>query len=384
MLSPHLTLENHVELLDRVRGMSKAQIEALVADLAPKPDVPARMRKVPTRRASTKSEIGDANREVLGAAVIASEKYTAGNAALRVDAVATEPLPAASSGAAQVQPLAAQEAASGRASTFALQSPVPRATCEPLGLDRFYVRLTLGREAHTALDQLVELFRHQNPSGDFTVIIERALCDLLENTMKRRFGQTKATQPRPTREPASMVPAKTRLNGETGVKQDVDAKTESQEVRSTKSRYIPRAVLREVHARDKGQCTYVSPDGRRCTERGFLEVHHHHTTFARGGEATTENLRLACRAHNRLIAERDYGRGFMQKKLHEAMKQPATRIKRARPANSTTSAEQSFRAQANPHTPRAMSCTAGDNPGAIHRNLGECQDQTEESSRAEA
>lgn len=50
-----------------------------------------------------------------------------------------------------------------------------------------------------------------------------------------------------------------------------------------------------------------------------MEVHHHNTTFARGGKATTDNLRLVCRAHNRLFAEHDYGRDFMQAKLHEAM-----------------------------------------------------------------
>ena len=82
-----------------------------------------------------------------------------------------------------------------------------------------------------------------------------------------------------------------------------------------KSRYIPRKVLREVYARDGGQCTFVSRDGRRCTARGFLELHHHETTFARGGEATVDNLRLTCRAHNALLAERDYGRGVMQDKV---------------------------------------------------------------------
>lgn len=61
---------------------------------------------------------------------------------------------------------------------------------------RFALQLTLGREAHTALEQLVELFRHQNPSGDFTLIIERALCELLKSTMKRRFAQANAPQPR--------------------------------------------------------------------------------------------------------------------------------------------------------------------------------------------
>jgi hypothetical protein len=80
------------------------------------------------------------------------------------------------------------------------------------------------------------------------------------------------------------------------------------------SRYIPRAVVRAVHQRDAGQCTFVSVDGKRCSERGFLELHHHYQPYARGGEATVENLRLVCRAHNALFAERDFGRAWMRSK----------------------------------------------------------------------
>jgi hypothetical protein len=74
-------------------------------------------------------------------------------------------------------------------------------------------------------------------------------------------------------------------------------------------------VIREVHQRDSGQCTFVSADGKRCSERGFLELHHHDRPFARGGEATVENLRLVCRTHNALFAERDFGRAWMRSKL---------------------------------------------------------------------
>ena len=60
LIAPLLTAENHVQLLDRVRGMSKREIEVLVADLAPKPDVPARVRKVPERRPA-QSDTGATN-----------------------------------------------------------------------------------------------------------------------------------------------------------------------------------------------------------------------------------------------------------------------------------------------------------------------------------
>src|SRR5260221_9144276 len=48
ILRPHLTLENHEAVLARSRGRSRREIEALVADLAPRPDVPSSARKLPT------------------------------------------------------------------------------------------------------------------------------------------------------------------------------------------------------------------------------------------------------------------------------------------------------------------------------------------------
>src|SRR5437879_6025472 len=48
MLRPHLTPENHEAVLARASGRSRRQIEALVAELAPRPDVPSSVRRLPT------------------------------------------------------------------------------------------------------------------------------------------------------------------------------------------------------------------------------------------------------------------------------------------------------------------------------------------------
>jgi len=77
------------------------------------------------------------------------------------------------------------------------------------------------------------------------------------------------------------------------------------------SRYIPVAIQNEVKQRDNGQCTYCSPDGHRCTERYRLELDHI-VPFALGGSNEADNLRLTCRAHNMLHAERAFGRERMQ------------------------------------------------------------------------
>jgi hypothetical protein len=114
--------------------------------------------------------------------------------------------------------------------------------------------------------------------------VERAVDLLVDETLKQRFAQVR-------------TPRKPRSN-KLGVRR-----------RKLKSRYIPRAVVREVHERDGEQCTFVSSDGKRCGERGYLELHHR-DPFPRGGEATAANLTLLCRCHNSLLAERDFGVGL--------------------------------------------------------------------------
>ena len=78
------------------------------------------------------------------------------------------------------------------------------------------------------------------------------------------------------------------------------------------SRHIPRAVRDEVWARDGGRCAYVSPAGIRCSSRWNLEIDHV-VPFARGGSSGAGNLRLLCAEHNRMEAERAYGRDHMKR-----------------------------------------------------------------------
>ena len=52
-LAPHLTGFNRDELLGRAAHQSKRQIEELIAELQPRPDVPTVVRKLPERRSPT-------------------------------------------------------------------------------------------------------------------------------------------------------------------------------------------------------------------------------------------------------------------------------------------------------------------------------------------
>jgi len=116
------------------------------------------------------------------------------------------------------------------------------------------------------------LLRHVVPNGDAAAILDRALTDLIANFEKRKLG-------------AVSRPGRARKA-------------------SGHSRYITAAVRRAVYDRDEGRCTFVGPHGR-CPETGFLEFHHL-DPYAAGGSNSPSNIRLRCRAHNQMEAERDF------------------------------------------------------------------------------
>jgi 5-methylcytosine-specific restriction endonuclease McrA len=75
----------------------------------------------------------------------------------------------------------------------------------------------------------------------------------------------------------------------------------------SRTRHIPAAVRDEVFIRDGGQCTFCSAEGKRCEETQRLQVDHI-KPFALGGSHEAANLRLLCPAHNKLMAERVFGK----------------------------------------------------------------------------
>ena len=146
-----------------------------------------------------------------------------------------------------------------------------------LRLRQTAVQFTASGELHEKLNRLQALMRASVPDGDLAAIIEEAVTEKLERLEAKRFAKTKS--PRKSVERADTSP---------------------------KSRYIPAPVRRAVRERDRSRCTFVDEHGRRCTSRDRLEFHHC-APFGRGGDHSSENLRLVCRTHNIYYAERDYG-----------------------------------------------------------------------------
>ena len=85
---------------------------------------------------------------------------------------------------------------------------------------------------------------------------------------------------------------------------------------SENARTIAAEIRRAVSERDGGRCTFVGPTGYRCESRAV--EFDHIVPVAMGGTSTISNVRLLCRPHNQLAADRTFGREFMDRKRTEA------------------------------------------------------------------
>ena len=85
---------------------------------------------------------------------------------------------------------------------------------------------------------------------------------------------------------------------------------------NTAKRRIPKHVREAVLTRANRKCEYVSSSGKRCEERAGLQIDHV-TPYAKGGRTEPANLRALCGCHNRLMAERSFGKAFMENKIQE-------------------------------------------------------------------
>jgi len=148
------------------------------------------------------------------------------------------------------------------------------------------------------LEEARNLLQHQVPDRDVARVHELAMETFVEQLRKRRKAEAKAR--RGTRAEGA---APARVTKTEDGRRSAPARVNT--------RYVPADVRRAVWQRDGACCTFEDANGRRCAERAGLELHHERA-FALGGPPTVENLRLVCRAHNALFAERDFGREYVR------------------------------------------------------------------------
>jgi len=153
---------------------------------------------------------------------------------------------------------------------------------------RYALQATIGAATQDKLRHATELLAREIPSGDLAEVLDRALTALIGQLEKWKCAAT------------ALPRGSARRAGPSG-----DSAGAGRD-----SRRIPAEVKRAVWARDQGRCTFVGAGGRWCGARRYLE-RDHVDPMARGGRSTVDNVRLRCRAHNQLEAERVFGADFM-------------------------------------------------------------------------
>ncbi|MFH1726373.1 MAG: hypothetical protein ABII00_17315 [Elusimicrobiota bacterium] len=170
ILAPHLNKDNHKELLAQAEGKSTRELKFLLAGLAPRPDAPDCVRRLPAPSAAPKTG-SDAPPPLFAPDGEGPGAETCGEN--------PEPPP-------------------GRI------APGPKPLVEPLSPDRCLIRFTGGRELLALLDRAKEVLRHKYPDGDLEDVFTDALSALLDKKDPMRILQRK----RKRRSPEKKGPAK--------------------------------------------------------------------------------------------------------------------------------------------------------------------------------
>jgi hypothetical protein len=210
LLAPHLTAANHREALAAARRKTKIEVQQIVARLAPRPDVPLAVRKLPAPAAPAPPPPPAAS------------------------------VPAGSSPAAAPPLLVPSSHAPGP--PLPAPAPASKAAVTPLSPDRYKLQLTIAGETLEKLRLAQDMLGHAVPDGDGAKVLDRALTALLCELAKKKFADTD----RPRRTGAG----------------------------NPRSRTPSAAVKRAVWVRDLGRCRFVGKNGHRCEARRFLEFHH--------------------------------------------------------------------------------------------------------------
>lgn len=246
LIEPHMTTKNGKNLIQQVIGKTKEQIEYLLANQFPRMEkTEDRIRRLPVIK-----------REV------------------PVDEVLEQ------TDKPNNPDIAASGATVGQECTQFKQTKL-------VEIRRVKLECVIDEAVAKKLERARDLLRAKYPKGRLEDILNEALDSLLDKKDPERKierVQKKEEQKKLSHQNARKDLAP--LNSHT--------------------RYIPAHLKQEVWKRDRGVCTFVSSNGRRCNEKGNLHLDHIRP-FALGGETDKENLRLLCRAHNHYRAQQTFG-----------------------------------------------------------------------------
>lgn len=267
LLRTHFDESNVHELIEAATHRTSKQVQVLIAERFPQPDMPTQIRRLPPPVLVTVNTLAAGS----AAATQPSESTATGHSPVLTDSI-------------QLVARPVEQDLSGDSSPLMSPLPPPPPRVTPIAPARFAVQVTVDQATHDLLQRARALLGFTGSSEGTADVLARALQELVERLEQRKFGDTSS-------------PRQRRASGD--------------------SRYVSAEVRRRVVERDGRQCTFASASGARCPERTRLEFDHV-TPVARGGRSTVENVRLRCRAHNQLAAEHFFGAGFMQERRERA------------------------------------------------------------------
>ena len=193
LVAPHLTADNHRELLDQACHKSQREVEKLVAELDPLPSVPSTVRRLPARGPlelfSESSKADGAPPEGDGAE-LSNRAHTE---APRPDTGPAQPPQFLSAGSGHPDP--------GVLTSTISRTPTratPLSRVKPLGPNRYKVTFTMVEETHEKLREAQALLGHRIPGGDIGLVIDRALTDLVIRLRRRKWGARRSDVVRET------------------------------------------------------------------------------------------------------------------------------------------------------------------------------------------
>jgi hypothetical protein len=211
-----LNRENHEAAIEMAKGCTLEEIKVLIAQLAPKPDVPTSMRKLPKAPSIPESRLETPT------------VLTGGESETR--------------GANLADPPGTTFAAERATGSPAAPAKAKRAILEPTSPDRYRLQFTIDQETHDRLRRLQALLAREIPGGDPAAIFGRALKMLEAHVEKTKLAAVSRPQPQPPQ--PSIRSATDKPGGGTPV-----------------SRHIPNETRRTVWKRDGAQCAFVAPEG---------------------------------------------------------------------------------------------------------------------------
>ena len=181
------------------------------------------------------------------------------------------------------------------------EPPKPSPTIvQPARPEVYNFRFSADEAFKHKLDRLAEVVGVVNAQAHMAELLEQALDIALE-----KKDPQKKLERRRKRKQRTASAASPRSN-------DVSAAEAP-----TSSRHVPSELAERLHERGDYRCEYRSREGRRCTARAGLQLDHVRP-FARSPRHDERLMRLLCPAHNRLEAERVYGKAFIQRKIAQS------------------------------------------------------------------